>query len=174
MAPALTAVSCRDPRHTNRRPEQGARGCRAQRHQRLRANRVDFHVEPKAARDDFLVVRALVQAALALPPPFEVFDRVREVHAGHLDAGLAERAAQQLASRADKRLPLPVFHVARLLADEHERPVCGPRAEHGLRGVFPQRATAAALRLYLIRSSGPDAFFFGFDFITPPCSRRVQ
>ena len=62
-----------------------------------------------------------------------------------VDAGLVEDLVEHLAGRPDERLAGNILLVAGLLADEDDLRILRPFAEHGLRGVAPERAAAAAL-----------------------------
>ena len=69
-------------------------------------------------------VRLLVDAPLAARLPLEVLHDVGDVDGGAIDAGLRERAVEQLAGRADERMAGEIFRVARLLADQHQLGAC--------------------------------------------------
>ena len=122
------------------------------------SHRLDLALQPGLAGEHLLVVGLLVDAALAAQLELEVLDRIGDVDAAAIDAGLDQRAVEQLAGGADERPSLPVLLVTRLLADEHHRRIGWPFAEHGLGRVGPQRAVAAVQRLLrgIVRDpSGP-------------------
>ena len=77
----------------------------------------------------------------------EVLDRVGDVDARAVDPGLLQRRVEQLAGRADERPSGEVFLVARLLADEHDRRVERPFAEHGLGRMLVEVAAGAFARV---------------------------
>ncbi len=64
-----------------------------------------------------------------------------------LDAGSLERPVQESSGGPDERQALLVLLVARLLADQHHARMRVARAEHGLRGIGPQRAVLALASL---------------------------
>jgi hypothetical protein len=64
-----------------------------------------------------------------------------------VEARLRQHGAQQAAGRADEGSSLHVLRVAGLLPDEHRSGAGPPLAEHDLRGVSPQIAATARLRL---------------------------
>ena len=78
--------------------------------------------------------------------PLEVLDGVRDVHVVTRDSCLVEGTIEQLARRADERPARAVFHVARLLADDHH--ACGARSlpEDRLRADLEQIAALTAFR----------------------------
>ena len=96
-----------------------------------------------SGRLDLAGVRLLVDAPLAARLEFEMLDRVGDVDAGAVDAGLGKRAVEQLAGRADERPAGEILLIAGLLADEHERRVARALAEHGLGRGLPERAALA-------------------------------
>jgi len=69
--------------------------------------------------------RPLVQPALAALDVLEVLDRVGDVGRLAVDAGLGQRPVEDPPGRADER-PALLLLVARLLADERDRPPTGP------------------------------------------------
>ncbi len=65
-----------------------------------------------------------------------MFHRVGDVHVIAVDAGLGERANQELAGGADKRAAGQILAVAGLLADEDHIRFGRTLAEDRLRGAF--------------------------------------
>ena len=90
-------------------------------------------LDPPAARLDLARAGLVVDALLPLLDELEMLDRIGDVDRRARDAGFLQRGIELLARRADDRPPGDVFLVARLLADEHDRGVERPFAEHCLR-----------------------------------------
>lgn len=109
----------------------------AERDHDARPQRIEFALEPVAARGDLALRRRLVQAPLAAWFPFEMLDRVRQVDVCAFDAGFVECAIEHASGRADERHARAVFLVARLLADEHDARIGRTRAGHRLCRVLP-------------------------------------
>jgi hypothetical protein len=84
-----------------------------------------------------------VNASLAPRLPLEVLDDIRPVGGPGVDSGLGERLVEQPARGAYERLSLLILTVSWLLTDEHHGRSRGPRAEHRLGRVAPQRARLA-------------------------------
>src|SRR5581483_5725678 len=120
-------------RHLELPPEQRLRRRRPKTDDRARFHELNFRIEPRTARRDLRRVRFLVNAALAARLPFEMLDDVGDVDRRAIDAGVDERAIEQLAGRADERVAGEVFLIARLLADQHQLGLACAFAEHGLR-----------------------------------------
>src|SRR4051812_8948287 len=126
---------------------QCTRRRRAERHGELRLDQVELLVEPPAARFDLVVVRLLVDAALAARLELEVLHGIRDIDARAIDAGFGKRAVEHLPGRTHEWLAGQVLLIARLFADEHERCVRWSFAEDGLRRVAVEGASLALLRL---------------------------
>ena len=90
-----------------------------------------------------------MDAALPALFEFEVFDRVRNIDLAPVDGGIAKRTVEQLARRSDKRVPLQVFFVSRLLANHENFGFGRPFAEDGLRGMEIEIAAVASLHALL-------------------------
>src|SRR5262249_37344084 len=114
------------------RPRRGG----AETHEDLGLDRPELLVEPRPARLDLVLPRALVDAPLAalLTFPLEVLDRVRDVDAPPLHAPHLERPAPDTSCRSHELTSRQVLLVARLLAHEHHARRVAAFAEHGLRG----------------------------------------
>ena len=108
----------------------GRRGAEAA--QDLRLHDRQLLGPPLPARRDLLGVRLLVQADLPLRLPLEVLHRVRHVHVAAVDLGLDEGPVEELARRADERVPGLVLQIAGNLTHQHQIGVLGPFPEHGL------------------------------------------
>jgi len=131
------------------RAQQRLRRGGAQADDHLGSHRFYLREEPGPAGGDLARVRLLVDAplaALARRDPLEVLHGVGHVRLPAIDARRGERRRQQLARRADERVALPVLLIARLLADQEQRRVRQPFAEHRLRGPLPERAGLTAAR----------------------------
>src|SRR5207249_20977 len=100
--------------------EKRLRRGRAQTHDRARLHQRDLRIEPRATRSDLARARFLVNPPFAARLPLEVLDDVGDPDRGAIDAGLGERPIEQLAGRADKRMPGEILLVARLFADQHQ------------------------------------------------------
>ena len=111
-------------------------------------------LDPPAAGLDLAGVGLGVDAALAALLELEMLDRVGDVGRAAVDPGLAERAVEQLAGRADERAAGEILLVARLLADEQDPGVERAFAEHGLGRAFVEVAAGAAHRLVAHRLPG--------------------
>ena len=84
------------------RTQQGlCRRC-TQAHDDSRLDQRDLGLEPRTARVDLRCVRFLMDSAFAPFLEFEVFDDVGDVYGGSVDAGVAQGAIEQLASRTNK------------------------------------------------------------------------
>src|ERR1043165_1386121 len=89
-------------RHFELPAEQRLRRGRSQTHERLRLHDRQLLVYPGTARVDLALPRLLVEAAFPARFPLEVLDDIRDVDRLPIDAGLLERAVEELAGRADK------------------------------------------------------------------------
>src|SRR5262249_41714177 len=78
--------------------------------------------------------------------PLEVLHHVRNVHDLAIDAGLGERAIEELPRRPDERMAREILGVSRLLAHQHDLRMTRPLAEHRLRRVPVEIARAALAR----------------------------
>src|SRR6202008_1451678 len=87
--------------------------------------------------------RRLVQPPLAPRLPLEVLHRIRDIGPGAIDSGLAQALVQDAARGPDERMAFPVFHVARLLAHEHDAGARIALAEDRLRRIGPEGAILA-------------------------------
>ncbi len=123
--------------------EHRLRRGRAQRHHQGRADRSELTLVPLPAGLDLRRRRLLVQPDLAAGDELEVLHRIGDVDLAAVDAGLLQRPVEHLAGRADEGMAGEVLLVAGLLADQHQRRMVRAFAEHGLRGILPQRAGAA-------------------------------
>jgi len=86
-----------------------------------------------------------VDAPLPARLPLEVFHHIRDVDAPAIDAGLDERAIEELPRRADEGVAGEVLVVAWLLADHDEVSVGGAFAEDGLGSGLVEGTGGAAL-----------------------------
>src|SRR5688572_473317 len=111
-----------------------------------RLHGAQLRFQPRAARLHFRRTRLLVDAPLATRLPLEVFYGVGDIHLIARDAGVGKRLVEQRARGPDKRLPLPVLLIARLLADEHHPRALRPCPEHDLCGGLIEIAPAAFVR----------------------------
>jgi hypothetical protein len=75
-----------------------------------------------------------------------MFDRVRQINLGTVDARLRQTPVQHAPRRADERVALEVLLIARLLADQHEPGPLRALAEHRPGRVPVQIAALAAGR----------------------------
>src|SRR5207244_8109759 len=75
---------------------------RAQADDRARLDELNLSIEPRPARRNLAGVRFLVNASLAARLPLEVLDDVGDEDRGAIDAGVLERAIEQLAGRSDE------------------------------------------------------------------------
>jgi hypothetical protein len=114
------------------------------RHEHARLHDPELRLEPRVARGDLAPARLLVDPTLAARRPLEVLDGVRHVRARTIEAGVLERAVEELPGGPHERMSLDVLAVTRLLADEHQLGVLGPFAEDRLRAGLPEWAGLAA------------------------------
>ena len=142
--PVERFAAARGDRH--RAAEDGLRRRRAHAHDDVRLHRGELRLEPAVTRTDLDEIRLRMQAPLAARLPLEVLHRVRDVHVFARDPRRLERRVEDPPGGTDERVPLLIFLVARLLADEHERGARRALAEHGLCGVLVKSARRAATR----------------------------
>ena len=127
----------------------------AERHDEAGADEVELALQPPAVMRDLARGGALVQPALAALDVLEVLDGVGDVGFLAVDAGLGERAVEELAGGADEGAAGEVLLVARLLADEGdggaERALAedgaGAALDHGRGGGDQAVELGEALRL---------------------------
>jgi hypothetical protein len=91
---------------------EAARRGDAERDDRRRFYQFALMVEPDFAALDLVIVRTLVQPALAAHLVLEMLDRVGDEGFVARDAGVLQRGVEQPASRADERFARKVFLVA--------------------------------------------------------------
>src|SRR5262249_48718637 len=94
--------------HTRLRTDDGEQRGGAEADDDPRLDDLAFRVEPGMAGARLTDGRLLVNAPLAALLELEVLDRVGDVDARAIDAGIRERAIEQLPSRADERPALPI------------------------------------------------------------------
>src|SRR6266850_6534614 len=92
-------------------PEQGLRRGRAEANHGLRLDDVELGLQPRQARADLRLVGLGVDAPLPARLPLEVLHHVGDVDVAAVDAGLGQRAVEQLAGGPDERTPGEVFLV---------------------------------------------------------------
>ena len=102
-------------------------------------------LDPPAAGVDLRPARLGMDAALAARLELEVLDGVGDVSRLAIDAGVAEGAVEQLAGGTDERAAGKILLIAGLLADEHQRRIERPLAEHGLCRRAVERTARARL-----------------------------
>ena len=124
--------------------EQGLRRGGAEEDEHSRLDDRDFGLEPWPARGDLRPGWFLVNAALALGLPPEVFHRVRHVGRRAIDPGFLERLVQQPSGGAHEGLSRSVLVVTRLLADEHHPGRLRALSEDSLGAELPEVAAVAA------------------------------
>src|SRR5687768_7516137 len=116
------------------RTEHGLRGGGAEADDDGRVDGAQLRFEPRATRLDLGRARLLVDPPLPPRLPLEVFDGVGDIDLIARNTGIRERLVEHRAGRSDKGLSLPIFLVARLLADKHHARRARAGAEHDLRG----------------------------------------
>jgi hypothetical protein len=96
-------------------------------------------IQPPPVVLDLACRRLLVDAALSALLELEVLDGIGDVDAASVDAGIRHRPLQELAGGSNERPALPVFLVARLLANEGDRSADGTFAKDRTRRARHQR-----------------------------------
>src|SRR5215475_5118944 len=103
-----------------------------------------------------------MKAPLSPRLPFEMFDCIRHINLLAVDLSLLQALIQQLSRWSNKRSPLPVFLIARLLTDDHDldlrllRLVLGFQfSENRLCRIAIEVATLAVLNCLSKYSQGP-------------------
>ena len=117
---------------------------RAQADENFRPNEAQFRLKPGPAGRDIARARFLVDAPFSARLPLEMLDRVGDVNGVAIDFRVDERSIEQLAGRTNERLPVQIFLITRLLAEEHECGLLRAFAEDGLGRMFGERARGAA------------------------------
>lgn len=102
------------------RTQQRLRRRCAQAHDDSRLDQRDLGLEPRTARGNLRGVRFLMDPAFASFFEFEVLDDVGDIYGGSVDAGLAQGAIEQFASRTYEGKTLKIFVVAGLFANEYD------------------------------------------------------
>ncbi len=139
----------------------------AERDDELGVHEFQLLVEPPAIVPDLACRRLLVDAALAALLELEVLDGVGDVDAVPIDAGVRHRPLQELAGGSHEWPALPVFLVARLLADEGDRGADGTFAQDRTRRTRHQRLCCRDHGVERFERLRLDAAYFGY-IICPP------
>ena len=84
-----------------------------------------------------------MQAPFATLDPSKMFDGVGDVHLVARDASFGKSLVEHPARRSDERMPLTVFHIAGLFADQNDIRMFRPFAENRLGGVFVEITSLA-------------------------------
>ena len=121
-------------RHAERASEQRLGGNRAEADDDLGFHECDLVLEPGKAGANLSESWGFMEAALrtSILRPLEVLDGIREVEVLAIDARCVERAIEHLPRRANERMTLSLFDVARLLADHHHARSARTFAEYGV------------------------------------------
>jgi hypothetical protein len=123
---------------------QYAARCRdAQGNDEIRLYQGALLIEPPTAPIDLVGVRTLVQAALASPLEFEMFDGIGDENLNPIKAGVSCRAVENAAGRPDEGATAQIFIIARLFPDEHDAGVERPLSGNNLSGVLIKRTPRA-------------------------------
>src|SRR6476660_8847512 len=77
---------------------------RTKAHQRVRPHERDLGLQPGAARIDLSRIRLCVNPSFTARLPFEMLHDVCDIHRAAIDAGLLQRAIEQLPCRTDERM----------------------------------------------------------------------
>ena len=118
--------------------EQGLGRGGAQGHNHLGLDQRDLRLEPGTTSRNFLGVWFLVNAAFATRLPLKMFDNIRDVSLGTIDAGLLERSIKKSAGGTNERFAREIFFVARLFADKHHYRAAAAFAEDSLGAELPK------------------------------------
>src|SRR5437868_5819754 len=94
---------------------------------------------------DLVGIRALVQTPLAARFELEMFNCVGNKNCISLYSSVSQCLCEYCAGRANERLALLVFLIARLLSHHHDAGSRRPLAWHDLRRMFIERAPRAFL-----------------------------
>jgi len=106
----------------------------------------ELSLQPGLASDNLPDQRFLVQAPLAALNPSEVFHGIGNINVLARYTRFAERFVQHSTRRSNERMPLAIFHVARLFAYQHEIRVFCTFAENGMGRVLVKIAPFAGAR----------------------------
>lgn len=124
--------------------ERGARGCHSQTNNNGRTDHADLGRKPWITGLDLAIFGLFVKSQFSTPLPLEVLDRVRYIGLFTFEPGLNQRPVQHPTCRSYKRMPLSIFLVPRLFADEHHFCWCVALAENCLRCVSVEIAAFAS------------------------------
>ena len=128
-------------------------------------------LDPPAAGGDLPDVGLVVDPPLAACHELEMLDRVGDVDLRAVDPGLFQRRVEKLAGGPDKRPAGKILLVAGLFADEHDRGIQRPFAEHRLGAAFIKLAAGAFARILEQRFPGSAHIPARFDL--PLCVERM-
>ena len=138
-APERCVVDEPARRGNRHRPsEHCLNGGRAETDDHRRADFRQFGHQPRPAGFHFARARLLVNPALSSSVrrrrgPAEMLDGVGEIDGRTIEAGIDERAIEQRTSRPDKRMPITILGIPRLLANQDDPGIGRPLAKYGLR-----------------------------------------
>ena len=119
---------------------------RPEANQDFRLNDFQFRFEPRLAGRDLADRWFLMQSALAALDPAEMLDRIGDINFLARNFCLGECTIEETTRRADEGMPLAVFPIAGLFAEENQARVRRPFAENCLSCFFVKVAAFTALR----------------------------
>ena len=130
----------------HRPPEHAASRCRAEANHGLSLDHRQLEGKPRTTSQNFTGARFGMNAPFSSWRPFEMFDRIRQVHTIGPQADRSQCVLKHLTGWANEWLAGAVLLIARLLSDEHNRGGRGPVAKHCLCSGLPQVAGSALRR----------------------------
>jgi len=142
-------------------PEHGLRGGRTQTDDEFGTHAIDLRIKPGLARSDFRRRRLLVETPFSTLFELEMFHRVGHIDFCAINAGLLQRAVEELPGGPDKGMAREVLFIPRLLTDHKDARMAAAFAEDCLRGIAIEVAPAAILHFgakFSERGVGRDEF----------------
>ena len=149
---------------------------RTERDHKFWVHKPQFLVQPPSVVLDLACCWFLVDAALPALLEFEVLDCIGDIDVAALDAGFRHSAVEELAGGSHEGPALPVFLVARLLADKAIEAPTGPsprtaRVAPGTSGLDAAIMELSASSVFGSTSATWDMWFVRLISAKPPPAR---